>query len=75
MAKVRCPKFGCSGVGVPADTKKKFSLGKAVVGNAVGGFVLGPAGAIVGTAAGINGKTGKTTFVCNKCGKVFEKKI
>ena len=26
---VRCPSIFCDGVGIPVDTKKKFSLGKA----------------------------------------------
>lgn len=72
---IRCPKWGCNGVGIPADTKKKFSVGKALVGNTVGGLVFGPLGAVVGTANGIHGKNGKTTFVCSKCGKVWEQKI
>lgn len=72
MGKVKCPRFGCRGVGIPVDTKKKFSFGKAIVGNTVGGILGGPVGAVVGTAAGIKGKNGKTTFVCSKYGKVFE---
>ena len=75
MSKIKCPRFGCSGIGMPVDTKKKFSFGKAIVGNTVGGVLGGPVGAIVGTATGIKGKNGKTKFVCSKCGKVFEKKI
>lgn len=27
---VKCPKWGCDGVGIPVDTKKKFSFGKAL---------------------------------------------
>lgn len=61
-------------VGIPVDTKKKFSFGKALVGNTVGGL-FGPVGAVVGTATGIKGKNGKTKFVCSKCGNVWEKKI
>ena len=75
MAKIKCPKFGCNGIGMPVDTKKKFSVGKALVGNTVGGLLFGPTGAIVGAATGIKGKNGKTTFVCSECGKVFEKKV
>lgn len=75
MANIKCPIFGCDGVGMPIDTKKKFSVGKALVGNTVGGLLFGPVGAIVGAGTGINGKNGKTTFVCQKCGKVFERKI
>lgn len=72
---IKCPNWGCGGIGIPADTKKKFSFGKAIVGNAVGGLLGGTIAAVVGTAAGIKGKNGKTKFVCSKCGKVFEKKI
>lgn len=76
MAKtIKCPAWGCDGVGIPADTKKKFSVGKALVGNTVGGLAFGPVGAIVGAATGVGGKRGKTTFVCSKCGRVFQAKI
>jgi hypothetical protein len=75
MGKVKCPRFGCHGVGIPVDTKKKFSFGKALIGNTVGGILAGPGGALVGTATGIKGKNGKTTFVCSQCGKTFEKKL
>ena len=43
---VKCPKWGCDGVGIPVDTKKKFSFGKALVGNTVGGL-FGPVGAVL----------------------------
>ena len=72
---IKCPVWGCDGVGIPIDTKKKFSFGKAIVGNTVGGILFGPVGAIVGAWTGIKGKNGKTKFVCSKCGKVFEKKV
>lgn len=74
LGTVRCPRLGCNGVGMPVDTKKKFSWGKAIVGSAVGA-VFGPAGEIIGAATGVKGKNGKTKFVCSKCGKVFERKI
>ena len=70
-----CPKWGCNGVGIPIDTKKKFSFTKSIVGNTVGFALGGPVGGIVGAANGIHGKNGKTTFVCQKCGKVFEVKV
>ena len=73
--KIKCPRFGCNGIGYPVSTNKKFSVGKAVVGNTIGGLLAGGLGAVVGTAAGINGKNGKTTFVCNKCGRTFQAKI
>lgn len=76
MAKViTCPSWGCDGIGMPVDTKKKFSFGKAIVGNTVGAVLGGPVGAVVGAATGIKGKKGKTTFVCQKCGRVFEQKV
>lgn len=76
MAKtIKCPKWGCDGIGMPADTKKKFSFTKSIVGNTVGFALGGPVGGIVGAATGIKGKNGKTKFVCIKCGNVFEKKI
>ena len=74
--KIYCTNWGCGSSDVtPIDTKKKFSAGKALVGNTVGGLFFGPVGAIVGAATGINGKNGKTTFYCNKCGRTFEVKI
>ncbi len=75
MRVVRCPSWTCNGVGVPVDTKRKFSFTKSIVGNTVGGLLGGPVGAVVGAATGINGKKGKTTFVCSQCGRVFEQKI
>lgn len=64
----------CHGIGVPAAQKKGFSVGKAVVGNVVGGAIAGPAGALVGTGLGFNGYK-KVTIVCNKCGRVFVKRV
>lgn len=75
MSYIKCTKWGCDGIGTPIDTKKKFSLGKAIVGNTVGGLLFGPVGAVVGAGTGIKGKNGKTKFVCQKCGNVFEKKV
>jgi hypothetical protein len=72
---IKCPSWGCDGIGIPADTKKKFSVTKALVGNTVGYALAGPMGGLVGAATGIKGKNGKTTFVCSKCGRVFEKKL
>lgn len=72
---VRCPGIFCGSTNVmPVSTKTKFSLGKAAVGGAVGSLI-NPLGTAVGIASGINGKRGKTKFVCQKCGKVFEIKL
>lgn len=74
FTKIKCPK--CSSVEYQViDTKKKFSVGKSLAGNTVGGLVFGPVGAIVGAATGIQGKNGKTKFVCSHCGKVWEQKV
>ena len=77
MAKViKCPERGCCGTGVPVDTKKKFSFTKAAGGALMGQALFGPMGAaIAGAASGAKGKNGKTTFVCNVCGRVFKKKV
>lgn len=76
MAKIKCPAWGCGSTNVvPVYTKKKFSVGKSLVGNTIGCIVGGPVGGVVGAATGIGGKNGKTKFVCQNCGKVFEKKI
>ena len=73
---VKCPKWGCGGIGIPVDTKKKFSFGKSLTGGLLGYAVGGPIGSCIGgTMNGIKGKNGKTKFVCQKCGNVFEKKI
>lgn len=73
---IKCPNWNCGSTNVcPIDTKKKFSVGKMLVGNTVGALAFGPVGGLVGAATGIKGKNGKTKFVCQKCGRVFEKKI
>lgn len=74
MGKIRCPKLLCNGTGVPASTKKNFSVGKAVVGNTVGFLAAGPVGGLVGAATGFNGKK-KVTFVCTKCGHTWVEKV
>lgn len=71
---LRCPECKSTNL-VPIDTDKKFSMGKAVVGNTVGGLLGGPVGAIIGAGTGIKGKNGNTKFYCQNCGNVFEKKI
>lgn len=74
--KIKCPSLLCGSTNViPVDTKKKFSFGKAIVGNTVGFALGGPVGGVIGAATGIKGKNGKTKFICQECGKVFEVKI
>lgn len=72
--KLKCPSCKSTSI-LPVDTQKKFSTGKFLVGNTIGYALAGPVGGIVGAATGIKGKNGKTKFICQSCGKVFEKKI
>ncbi len=72
--KIRCPRLFCDGVGIPAGSKKNFSVGKALVGNTIGFGLAGPVGGLVGAATGFNASR-KVTFVCSKCGKKWEEKI
>lgn len=72
--KIKCPKWGCDGVGIPVDTKKKFSFSKSLVNGAVGNLI-NPVGMVIGGATGINAKRGKTTFVCSKCGRTWREKV
>lgn len=61
--KVKCP--DCDSMEFQViGTEKKFSVRRAFVGK-----WYEPMGAIV------QGKDGKTKFVCNKCGKVWEQKV
>lgn len=71
---IRCPRLFCDGIGVPVVAKEGFSIGKAIVGNTIGGIVAGVPGALIGTAAGLNAKA-KVTFVCPKCGKSWTEKM
>ena len=66
---VKCPRIGCKGVGMPVDTKKKFSFGKSIVGNTIGYALGGPVGGIVGAATGIKGKKRKYNFCMFKMWK------
>ena len=71
--RIKCPY--CKNTNITAaTTNKKFSIGKSLVNGAIGSMI-NPAGAIIGAATGINGKDGKTTFVCCQCGRVFKVKV
>jgi len=72
--RIKCPKWGCNGIGIPIDIKKKFSVSKSLVNGAVGAM-FNPVGMVVGGATGINGKSGKTTFVCSVCGRTWTGKV
>ena len=74
MAKVRCPNRKCKSVNcTPLAQKGKYSVGKGAAGAVVGVIIGGPL-ALVGAAAGLNGKK-KVTMMCNDCGEVFEIKL
>ena len=75
MAKrICCPNILCKSTDVvPVSTKTKFSLRKAVMAVQLAACSP-PLGTVIGAASGINGKYGKTKFICQDCGKVFEKK-
>ena len=75
MAKIRCPKLLCRSTNcTPITEKKKYHAGKGLLGGALGAVTLGPVGAAVGVASGLNGKK-KVTFMCNSCGNVFTVKL
>ena len=76
MAKrICCPNILCKSTDVVSvSTKTKFSLRKAVIDGTVGSLFT-PLGTVIGAASGINGKYGKTKFICQDCGKVLEKKL
>ena len=70
---IRCPHCKSTNI-TAATTKRKFSIGKSIVGGAIGSMI-NPVGGLIGAASGINGKDGKTTFVCCNCGRVFKTKV
>ena len=69
-----CPRWSCDGVGIPVDTKKKFSFGKALVGNTVGGFLMGPAGAVLEQQQGLKERTEKRNLFAQNVEKKLRKK-
>lgn len=74
MAKIRCPRLSCRSIDcTPVAQKNKYSIGKGAVGAVVGGVFCLPL-ALVGAAAGLNGKK-QVKMMCNKCGKMFTVKI
>ena len=75
MARIRCPRITCRSTEcTPLAEKKKYGLGKGVLGGAAGTIIAGPVGGVIGAATGFNGK--KTVkMMCNKCGKVFDYKF
>ncbi len=75
MATIRCPRISCRSTAcVPVAQNKKYKVGKGLIVGAIGGYLLGPVGAIAGASTGFNGK-GKVKFVCQNCGKVFIRKM
>lgn len=75
MARITCPRITCrSHDCTPVAEKKKYGVGKGIVGGAAGAALLGPVGLLAGAASGFNGKK-KVKMMCNKCGKIFEVKL
>ncbi|MBR6025840.1 MAG: hypothetical protein IK069_03695 [Firmicutes bacterium] len=75
MARIRCPNLSCRSTAcVPVAQNKKYKPVKGLIGGAIGGYFLGPIGALAGAGTGFNGK-GKVKFVCQNCGKVFVQKL
>ncbi len=73
--KVQCPNRRCKSINcAPLTEKKKFGLGKGLIGGTVGALALGAPGIIVGGLTGLNGKK-KIKMVCQDCGTVFEIKV
>ena len=73
--KIKCPRMTCRSTNcIPLTEARKYKTGRGLVGAAVGNFVFGPVGALVGAGAGLNGKH-KVKFMCQDCGKVFEVKV
>lgn len=68
-ASLHCPKCRSFNVQVVGNTRKGFSVGKAV-----GGAMLTGGG--IGTLAGFAGKKNKKpTFHCQSCGNIFKHRI
>ncbi len=75
MAKVKCPKITCRSTNcIPITENHKYKKGKGLLGAAIGGALLGPAGALIGAGSGLNGKH-KVKFMCQDCGNIFEVKM
>ena len=75
MARIRCPRMFCrSRDCTPLADKKRYSVGKGIVGATAGTLIAGPVFGVVGAATGLNGKR-KVKMMCNKCGKVFTVKL
>ena len=70
---IKWPRWGCSGIGIPVDTKKKFSFSKALVGNTIGA-IFGPVTAAIGMANGIHGKMAKQNLYVQNVGKFLNEK-
>lgn len=72
--KIKCPNWKCRSIEcVPLTDGKKYSVGKGIVGAAVGATVAAPL-ALAGALVGFNHKK-KMKFMCTKCGEVFEVKV
>ena len=66
---INCPNKKCKSTNVVPITEDKKP---SVLGAAVGGALLGPAGALLGA---VSGGSKKVKFRCMDCGTVFEMKM
>ena len=74
MPKIRCQRFGCNGIGLPAGTKRPLSGSNAVIGNTSAYLAGGSNSNMFLTAFGYRGRR-VITFECQKCGKRWEQRV
>lgn len=74
--RIQCPKWTCRSTEcIPLTEAKKYSVGKGLIGGAIGAAAMAnPVGLLVGVASGLNGKK-KVKMMCTKCGNIFEVKL
>ena len=72
--KIKCPKCKSTQV-VALDTKKKLSAKKGLLGAAITAPFSAPVTAVGAAVGALSGKRGKTTMLCQECGRTFEVKL
>lgn len=66
MYSAKCPRITCRSTNrIPVAQDKIYKAGKGLIGAAVGGALLGPAGALVGAGRGLMEKEKLSLFVSN----------
>ena len=74
MPKLRCPKFGCNGIGLPAGTRRAFGKSRATIGDTPAYLSGGSSSNRLFTAFGYRGHK-VLTFECQKCGRTWQQRI